>query len=49
MQKEKARETIEEIEELKRSEMMSSTNAMLYRQNLLNELNNPKERECVLI
>jgi len=41
VQKEKARETIEEIEELKRTEMFTGPgNAALYRQTLMSELNN---------
>ena len=34
---EKARETMEEIEELKRNELMIRDNSMLYRQTLVND------------
>lgn len=34
---EKARETIEEIEEIKRTEMMIRDNSLLYRQALIND------------
>lgn len=37
-QKERARETIEEIEEIKRTEMLMRDSSLIYRQSLLSDL-----------